>query len=1375
MLLIFFFFLMLILPGSAMAQNLSFTVQQDTVFPNSNVTVINTSTNVPLGTHYRYSFINGTIRLSEFFGLDLGQYIFNGDTLEFSISPFDSTYNHEFFGIRLELLDSLYQIIQVDSFQVNMMMLSTLAPLPPRACHDPTPVNNQQWCNWNLICNGDFEWQSACPNGQDQLFLAEDWNGHSVEYYHACGQSPYTPTTSIFGVQAPRSGDGMAGFYGFLTTNHLLSSGSVEAINTILKEQLHQQQKYNLTFHVARGTAAPWPEPRFAVKIDALIRYSATQYSSTPLFFGAGLQAAWSSGSPTSTVNQQLIFSNGAANSGPVPYWEQHSIDFNPTVSSYAFLTIGLMTPNNIVDLTPGNPIKLGDFARYYLDDASLIPYPPIAIPQDGYLSLCNGPATLEVTGSENVKEYRWYDPNMQLIPGANGPVANISNAMLGTYTVEVENYHHCVNTYTCELLPSPTYMAQNYDYWHPEPVINGSPELCPSPDLQVYSVENPQPGVICTWSTVPSGFTITPLTTQRDQVTIDWSSVGFNGPVVVSVNAVYPTCTYTKSEFYVFGCCFNASDPGSFHNLYVTPGNVQLLNDGTKLHGIITVDGNVTINSKTLHMGPGAIIKVMENSTLTLNKCTLGLACDLMWNGIYVENTTRKVEVINNSLIGKALNAVFSSAGGAVLVSNSEISDCFIGIKVIDYRRLYAIDPIPQPIQFAMLGSNIKGDYQLHAPISGISKAGMYLKNVETIEIGSLANPSNTISESIFGIYGANIQAAIENNQFADINYHPNNTRLPNAAIYSVFYPRVNVAADAFKGDVIARHNQFNDCHVGIVSMKNQVYLHNNFFQDMGDEYCINVFDCRNPSRINQNVFSTGVKRGIYTARAAGAYSPGFEVNENNMVAAQNTLKYGIRLVNIKGLPLFPVSQPRIKANQIHFYDFPAPVTPHFGIYADHCHNSHFVCNEIKRVPSGGTNYETSWGIRISQTMGAQVYDNVIWKMGAGIYTSGDMYNTMFYCNDHVQSYLGYFFGPKTGLTNQGFAPGTSSTYPNGLNPRDFFLNMGQGSAYNGWRTQTNSGGSNIISPMISWYRYDTPIEYDPDIDNNSNLLGKISFITQNNASNVCTNPCTPMMTTEALDTLELTDEERDALYHEILQAREYDELMEEYRMYDEEYLYTLLASDTSILWLGGENDQEYRDFYDSVKASNVNRFYDIEKLIDSQVYEQAMDELIELDPLNTIEANLKTAYHIYLNIWALGRFELTQEEVNTLAEIALQLPYSGGRGVYTARIMLGIEPFENELAYRTSSPNTGKKAIVAYPNPAGQVVTFRFDEIPDKETAVIEIHSISGQVMGSIWVQPKETEHITDLSSFRNGIYVVRIKYASGDQASIKLVKHQ
>jgi hypothetical protein len=1361
------------------AQQLSFTVSTDTVFPNNQISIINTSINIPAGSHFRYSFFNGSIQIASLVGSDLTEYIYNGDTIECSISPFDSTKNNEYFSIKLELLDSLFQVRQADSFQINMLMLSSIIPLPTRSCHDPSPNTNQQWCAWNLICNGDFEWHSQCPASFDQLYYAEDWDGLSVEYYHTCGQNGFTPTTSMFGNQAPRSGDGMGGFYGRLGYSTIPEIGSVEAINVIFKEELFQQQKYTLKFYVARGTSNPGMNPRYATKIDALLQFSPTPYTSTPILPFPGLWTAWASGSPTSTVNQQLIFSNGPANSAATPFWEQHSIDFNPTNSSYAFLTIGLMSLAGILDLSPGIPISPGDIARYYIDDASLVPYPATVIPHDGYLSQCNGQTTLQVTGCQNVKEYRWYDPNMQLIAGANGPVVTLSNAILGIYTIEVENFHHCINTYSCELLPALNYSALNYDHWHPEPIIHGKPELCPVPDKQVYSIENSQPGVIYSWTTVPQGFTITPLTLERDRVQIDWSSATFsNGQSIeIIVDAIYPNCTFTKSTYHVFECCFDDQDPQSFFDITLTTSNVGSLNNNAELHGITTIDGNVSISGKMIFMGPGAKIIMTDNSNLSLDNSSLVFSCDQLWNGIFVQNPTQRIEMVNNSSVENAINGIFSRSGGAVDIENSTIRDCYIGVKIIDYRRISSFNPAPVPIQFLFSDSQIIGGYISAEPFSGnkgsLTYAGMFVKNVETLEIGSVTNQPNQIENVIFGVYGANIKVLIENNHFVNIAQN-GFSRPSKAAVYAIFYPRANVISDAYKGDVIIGNNQFSSCFVGITSIKNKVYIHDNLFQNMADAYSVNVYDCLSPSSINQNVFSTGVKAGIYAARTAGVYSPGFEITDNNMLSAQSSLQYGIRLLNMKGHPLLPNSSPKIRGNKIQFDQsyWTNPSQIHFGIYADNCHNTHFVCNEVKRVLAGGTDYQKTWGMRISQTMGAQVYDNVFWKMGAGIYTSGDIYNTRFYCNDHVQSYLGYFFGPKTGLTNQGFAPGTSAYYPNGLNPKDEFVNVGQGGQYNGWKLDTDAG--NIISPKISWYRYINagPAADPEDNPPNVDLTPNIQFITQNNASNVCSNPCTPMLTTAAFDTVEMTIDEREALYYEILQAREYDELMEEYRMYDEEFLYTILASDTTLLWLGGENDQEYRDFYDSVKVSNVNRFYDIEKLIDSQVYDQAYDDLIELEPLNTIEANLKTAYLIYLNSWAIGRLELTLGEVDTLTEIAVQLPYAGGRGVYTARIMLGIEPFENELSYRLSPPNCGIKTLLAFPNPANQMVTFQFEAVPKKETALIVVLSISGREEQSVNLQPFQTETTLNLCNLSKGVYLVRLKYSNGDQASAKII---
>jgi hypothetical protein len=1362
------------------AQQLSFTTNIDTVSPGCQLVIVNTSSGIPPDHHLKYTFENGTVRMTGMTGFDFEYLFFNSDTLQCTVTPFDSLMNTSVFRIIFSLVDSNYIATNDTPYTIELSMFSGLNPPPARSCHDATPTTNQEWCDWNLICNGDFEWNNGAPNALDQLYLAEDWDGLSVEYYHTLGQNIFTPSTSIWGAQVPRSGDGMGGFYGRLGYGYQQEFGSAEAVNVIFKEQLYEQQKYNLEFYLARGTAAPWLSPRYATKIDALLRFSPTQYNSTPIFAYSGLWTAWANGSPTSTMNQQLIFSNGPANLGSVPYWEQHSLDFNPTNSSYAFLTIGLMSLSGIHDLTPGQPIKPGDFGYYYLDDAALRPYPPTAIPHDGYQSMCNGQTTLQVTGAQNVKEYRWYDPNMQLIAGVNGPTLALSAAQLGTYTIEVENYHHCVNTYTCELLPSPTYSALTFDNWLPEPVVDGPPELCPVPASQTYVIENPQPTVIYTWTTVPAGITITPLTQTRDQVVIDWTTAPTAVSYTIEVKAVYPNCTYTSAKYYVFECCFSESDPLSFMNFVLTPASVQTLSNNSNLHGIITVTDQVTISGLSLHMGPGAKIKVTDNSSLTLDQTILDYSCDMMWNGIFVQNPVQEVSVVNGSQINNAVNGILSRNGGVLTVEASFMNDCDIGIKVMDYHRTHFIDPAPQPISCSITGTQITGaDLTIPPffPSGKLSTAGIYLKNTESITIGSVSASSNLIQESRYGIFGINILAEIENNTITQIM--PNivlPVKFGFGAIHTLFYPRKGVVADLYKGTVTAHDNIISYSNVGILSHKNKVNLYNNEFTNMSGDYCIKVIDCNNPSTINENSFKQGVKLGIYTARAAGAYSPGFEIVDNNMVAAQNTLRQGIRLLNIKGQYSSPSAQPRINENKITFYHMPAPTLIHFGIYADNCHNTHFACNLINRY-ANYSDWDKMWGIRLSQTMGAQVYDNDIQKMGAAIYTSGDLYNTLFYCNLFNMDYYGYYFGPKTGLTNQGFAPGTSSSYPNGWNPKDEWQLVGSNYLSGSLRLETNTNATNIISPPIKWYHYPV-LQFDPEVHASPNFptnSGKIISNPQPNAANACASACMPLYTLAMLDTLELTDEERDALFYGILQAREYDELMEEYRIYDEEYLFTQLSDDTTLLWLGGENDQEYREFYDSVKASNANRFLDIEKLIDSQVYDQAMEELQVLAPLNTIETNLKTAYRIYLTSWALGRFDLTQEEEDTLTEIALQLPYAGGRGVYTARIMLGIEPFDNNLTYRLAPEPMGWKKIVAYPNPASDIITFEFDKVPPNENANIEIIAITGRILKTIAIQQLITEIPVETGNLPNGIYLVRIRYSSGEQASSKFVIKQ
>jgi hypothetical protein len=66
-------------------------------------------------------------------------------------------------------------------------------------------------------------------------------------------------------------------------------------------------------------------------------------------------------------------------------------------------------------------------------------------------------------------------------------------------------------------------------------------------------------------------------------------------------------------------------------------------------------------------------------------------------------------------------------------------------------------------------------------------------------------------------------------------------------------------------------------------------------------------------------------------------------------------------------------------------------------------------------------------------------------------------------------------------------------------------------------------------------------------------------------------------------------------------------------------------------------------------------------------------------ITPSNTMEINKKTVNDVYLNTWAQGRFEFTPQEYDVLYSIAIQNPIFGGIGVYSARVMLGVEGSRN------------------------------------------------------------------------------------------------
>jgi OmpA-OmpF porin, OOP family len=81
----------------------------------------------------------------------------------------------------------------------------------------------------------------------------------------------------------------------------------------------------------------------------------------------------------------------------------------------------------------------------------------------------------------------------------------------------------------------------------------------------------------------------------------------------------------------------------------------------------------------------------------------------------------------------------------------------------------------------------------------------------------------------------------------------------------------------------------------------------------------------------------------------------------------------------------------------------------------------------------------------------------------------------------------------------------------------------------------------------------------------------------------------------------------------------------------------------------------------------------------------------------------------------------------------------------------------------------------LVVYPNPANEEINFGFSSIPDNESAVLEIFTRHGKLVEKLHLNSgiDQTKILTQHLS--QGIYLARLIYTTGEQASVKfMVRH-
>jgi hypothetical protein len=85
---------------------------------------------------------------------------------------------------------------------------------------------------------------------------------------------------------------------------------------------------------------------------------------------------------------------------------------------------------------------------------------------------------------------------------------------------------------------------------------------------------------------------------------------------------------------------------------------------------------------------------------------------------------------------------------------------------------------------------------------------------------------------------------------------------------------------------------------------------------------------------------------------------------------------------------------------------------------------------------------------------------------------------------------------------------------------------------------------------------------------------------------------------------------------------------------------------------------------------------------------------------------------------------------------------------------------------------PDSLPLLLVCYPNPADEEITFSFNQVPENETAIIEIFTRHGEQIGAMKLAAGVEEMKVFTGNLAQGIYLARVIYASGEQASVKFI---
>ncbi|MEI6823209.1 MAG: T9SS type A sorting domain-containing protein [Bacteroidota bacterium] len=886
---------------------------------------------------------------------------------------------------------------------------------------------------------------------------------------------------------------------------------------------------------------------------------------------------------------------------------------------------------------------------------------------------------------------------------------------------------------------------------------------------LDIPTDPAPPTGTIWQW-TVPTGATIT-SGNGTSSITVDWGSTGSGDVTVVGQYlgcTIYtgilpvdiPDCSVDAQ--YIADANMNTNTSSYFLATYGT-GSIFTTNDKIYINGIFTIDQNISFDGcPNIVMGPNAKIVVNQNRYISITNSHI-YGCECLWDGIYVQDPTELV-ILSNTIVQDAKNAVVSiNDGNFHICCNTVFVNNIIGIWVKDYNSESNSTAIPHQGYVSSTYFEYNSSIPMFYDYSQ-NMIGVLVNEVYQLTIGDKTHPllTNFFRNLKYGIKTTDSDVNIYNNNFDHIgitssnppSYSGSYTKPDEAAIFSAkrtyihygrppylyFTNQINIGDNS--GTI---QNEFSECNIGVFGLNIKPDIENNLFK-LQRYTGIHLKDCKDGVTIRNNVFEMHedywALNNLYNSTMivefpTASLTNALDIYDNTI----NETRTGINLSNCGNIS----TTCNIHDNFINFGTVKIKLN-YIGIKSKSGSYENIINNSISYGSTPTINNQSSLrGIELQSVTNSYIRRNNMNSLGTGMSVTGTSTATQFWCNHFNSCWYGICL----------FGVISSQTYPGNEATDNFWIDLDYPNSYD-YRVT----GQYLISGQSIYWRHQgiTNIgnNYSPYIVYPDNPLYSSIIAFQNSAEG---NACGSNKSSTSIAPTDRTD----LLQNIVLDSLVYDTLSAENKYFAKTFTYRLLDDNPAYLNLGTTDDSIYQNFYDTTKVTNIGKLYEVDKLILNIDYDKADSLNSLLTGINLIETNQIEVNRIYLTKLLFDT--ISSVDSLSLVNIAYQSTFTGGKGVYGARVILGIDidTLDNILPKSLihqdiNKKMTGTSDIKVYPNPANNMLYIEFDNMTDG-IAKVEFFDMTGKLHYSTSINTTLKLQTLNISSIKVGIYYLRI----------------